>query len=88
MDHILHSQTKMAQPLFPKQKPVLEKPGNFSLLSLSAVLRIRIQIQRIYIFLCLPDPDPLVKGMDPGPDLAPFYHPVKIVRKTLIPTVL
>ncbi len=32
------------------------------------------------------DPDPLVRGPDPAPD--PFYHQPKIVRKTLIPTVL
>ncbi len=30
-----------------------------------------------------PDQDPLVRGMDPDPD-----HEAKIVRKTLIPTVL
>jgi len=38
------------------------------------VLRIRI---RIHMFLGLPDPDPLV-----------IYHHAKIVRKTLIPTIL
>jgi hypothetical protein len=47
-----------------------------------AVLRIRIQIRirRIHMFLGLPvpDPDPLVNGMDNA----------KIVRKTLIPTIL
>ncbi len=41
-----------------------------------------------------PDPDPLVRGMDPDPDPAldpdpgSFYHHAKIVRKTLIPTIL
>jgi hypothetical protein len=35
------------------------------------------------MFLALPDPDPLVRGMDPDPD-----HHAKIVRKTLIPTIL
>jgi hypothetical protein len=32
------------------------------------------------------DPDPLVRGMNPDPD--PSIHQGKIVRKTLIPTVL
>ncbi len=46
------------------------------------------------MFLDLPDPDPLVRGMDPDPDPAldpdpdSFYHHAKIVRKTLIPTIL
>jgi hypothetical protein len=35
--------------------------------------------------LGLPDPDPLVRGLDLDLD---FYHKVKQVRKTLIPTVL
>jgi hypothetical protein len=35
------------------------------------------------MFLGFPDPDPLVRCMDPDPDLQ-----TKIVRKTLIPTVL
>ncbi len=37
-----------------------------------------------------PDPDPLVRGMDPDPDPVPdsFYYQAKIVRKTLIPTIL
>jgi hypothetical protein len=35
------------------------------------------------MFLGLPDSDPLFRGMDPAPD-----HQAKIVRKTLIPTVL
>jgi hypothetical protein len=48
---------------------------------LLAVFRIRI-----HIFLGLPDPDPLVRGMDQGAES--FYHQEKIVRKTLIPTVL
>ncbi len=44
-----------------------------------AVLRIRIH--RIHMFLGLPDPDPdpLARGMDPD---------AKIIRKTLIPTIL
>jgi hypothetical protein len=46
--------------------------------SLKAVLRIRI-----HVFLGLLDPDPLVRGMDPDP-----YHKAKMVRKTLISTVL
>jgi hypothetical protein len=33
------------------------------------------------MFLGLLDPDPLIRGMDPA-------HQAKIVRKTLIPTVL
>jgi hypothetical protein len=44
----------------------------------------------------LPDPDPLVRCMDSDPDphvFEPpgsgfFYHQAKIVRKTLIPSVL
>ncbi len=47
------------------------------------VLRIRI-----HMFLGLPDPDPLVRGMNPDPAPDPFYHHAKIVRKTLIPTIL
>jgi serine/threonine protein kinase len=51
------------------------------------VLRIRI---RIHVFLGLLDPDPdLVRGMDPdGSGSGSFYHQAKIVRKTLISTVL
>jgi hypothetical protein len=33
------------------------------------------------------DPSPLVRGMDPDPDPS-MYHPAKIVRKTLIHTIL
>jgi hypothetical protein len=61
------------------------------------VLRIRILI-RIRTFLGLLDPDsvPLVRGMDPDKDPAPDLDPdpsiimqhAKILRKTLIPTVL
>jgi hypothetical protein len=38
-----------------------------------AMLRIWIRIRRIHMFLGLldPDPDPLVRGMDPDPDLVP-----------------
>ncbi len=50
------------------------------------VLRIRIRIHRIHVFLGLLDPDPFVRGMDPYPDPSSFSK--KIVRKTLIPTVL
>jgi hypothetical protein len=48
----------------------------------------RIQIHRIHMFLGLPDPDPdpLFRGMDAG--FGSFYHQAKIVRKSLIPTVL
>ncbi len=52
------------------------------------------RIQRIHMFLDLPDPDPLVRGMDPDPDPAldpdpdPSIIMQKIVRKTLIPTIL
>jgi hypothetical protein len=35
------------------------------------------------MFLSLLDPDPLVRGTDPDPD-----NQAKLVRKTLIPTVL
>jgi hypothetical protein len=55
---------------------------------LTAVLRIRIRIRiqihriwihRIHVFLGIlyPDPDPLVRGMDPDPDL----HPSNIKQK-------
>jgi hypothetical protein len=37
---------------------------------ISSVLRIRIRIW-IHMFLDLLDPDPLVRGMDPDPDLDP-----------------
>ena len=30
-----------------------------------------LQISRIHVFLGLLDPDPLVRGMDPDPDLDP-----------------
>ncbi len=45
---------------------------------------LRIRIRRIRMFLGPLDPDPLVRGTDPGA----FYHQAKIVRKTLVPTVL
>ncbi len=48
---------------------------------LVAVFRIRI---RIHMFLGLPDPDPLVRGMDPEPEIRILLSS----RKTLIPTVL
>ncbi len=51
----------------------------------------RIRIHGIHMFLCLPDPDldPLVKGMDPDPDLSIILLPSsKNSKKTLIPTVL
>jgi hypothetical protein len=38
------------------------------------------------MFLGLLDPDLLVRGADPNPSIT--YHQAKIVRKTLIPTVL
>ncbi len=45
------------------------------------------RIHRIHMFfLGLPDPDPLVRGKDPDP--YPFIINAKVVRKTLIPTVL
>ncbi len=56
-------------------------------INLRAVLRIQIRILRILLFLVLPDPDPLVRGTAAAPD-GPFYHQAKIVRKTLIPSVL
>jgi hypothetical protein len=43
-------------------------PGPHSFI---AVLRIRIRIHRIHRFLGLLDPDPLVRGVDPDPDLDP-----------------
>jgi hypothetical protein len=56
-------------------------------LSCTPVLRIRIRIRRILTFLGLldPHPDPLIRGLDPDP--VPYCQ-AKIVRKTLIPTVL
>jgi hypothetical protein len=33
------------------------------------------------------NPDPLVRGTDQDPSIC-FYHQAKIVRKTLIPTIL
>jgi hypothetical protein len=33
------------------------------------------------MFLGLPDPDPLVRGMDPDPDLDPALDPSIIVQK-------
>jgi hypothetical protein len=62
--------------------------------SLKDVIVGNMWIHRIHMFLGLPnpDPDPLVRGMDPDPALDPdpdsFYHHAKIVRKTLIPTIL
>jgi hypothetical protein len=43
-------------------------------LNFKAVLRIRIRICRIRMFLGLLDmgPDPLVRGLDPAPDMDPF----------------
>jgi hypothetical protein len=38
--------------------------------------------------LGLPDPDPLVRGMDPDPGSGSFSHHAKVVRNTLIPTIL
>ncbi len=54
-----------------------------------AVLRIRTRI-RIHAFLGLlfPDPDPLVTVMYPDPDPSVIKQKKKIVRKTLISTVL
>jgi hypothetical protein len=53
------------------------------LVTSNPVLRIQIRIRRVLGVL---DPDPLVRGMDPDP--VSFYHQSKIVRKTLISTVL
>ena len=67
-----------------------------------AVLRIRIHRIHVFFGLLDPDPDLLVRVMDSDPDLlvrgmnsarihtcsGSFYHHAKIVRKTLIPTVL
>ncbi len=49
-------------------------------------IRIRIRIHRIHMFLGLPDPDPLERYGSSGS--GSFYHHAKIVRKTLIPTIL
>jgi hypothetical protein len=41
------------------------------------------------MFLDLPDPDPLViGGSGSGSEFGSLYHQEKIVRETLIPTVL
>jgi hypothetical protein len=58
---------------------------------LTAVLRIRIliwiRIHRIHVFWGLldpnPDRDPLVRGMDPDPDLDPDLDPSNIFRRWL-----
>jgi hypothetical protein len=82
--HMLHS---------PKDKLVYVQ-DNVMYSEYSAVfrirIRIRIRIHRIHMFLDLldPDPDPLVRGLDPGSGSGSFYHHAKIVRKTLIPTIL
>ncbi len=52
------------------------------------VLRIRIRRIRSLLGLLDPDPDPLVGGTDPGHGVRSTYNQAKIVRKTLIPTVL
>jgi hypothetical protein len=41
---------------------------------------------RMFLNVPDPDPDPLVRGTDPAPD--PSVIKKKVVRKTLIPTVL
>jgi hypothetical protein len=48
-----------------------------------------LRIRRIRKFLGLPEPDldPFMRGTDPVPYPDP-YHQAKIVRKTLIPTVV
>jgi hypothetical protein len=55
-------------------------------------IRIRIRIHWIHVYLGLleldPDLHPLVRGMDPDPDLDPSNIKQKIVRKTLISPVL
>ncbi len=53
-----------------------------------AVFQIRIRIHPIHMFLGLPDPDPLIRSMDPDPDPSIILLSSKIVRKTLISTVL
>jgi hypothetical protein len=54
------------------------------------VLRIRIRRIRMFLGLLDPGPDPLVRGTDPDPatDPDPSFIKKKLVRKTLIPTVL
>jgi hypothetical protein len=64
-----------------------------SILSPDAGMRLlvlRIRIRRIRMFLGLLDPDPLARSTDPdpAPGFGSFYHLAKIVRKTLILTVL
>jgi hypothetical protein len=64
----------------------LEEDGeNITLMTAWESYKAVFRIHRIHMFLGLldPDPDPLVRGMDPDPDLDE-----KIVRKTFIPTVL
>jgi hypothetical protein len=50
---------------------------------LTAVLRIRIRIHRIHMFLGLLDldSDPLIRGMDPDPALAPDRDPSNMWQK-------
>jgi hypothetical protein len=59
----------------------------FSASSLRPLAELRI---RIRMFLGLPDPDPIIRGTAPDPELDPDPPIVKqkMVRKTLIPTVL
>jgi hypothetical protein len=56
---------------------------------------LRIRIRRMRMFLGLPNPHPLVTSKNPAPEPVPvpapdpsFNHQAKIVRKTLIYTVL
>ncbi len=54
-------------------------------------IRIRIRIHRIHVFFGLPDRNPLVRGVDPDPDLDPdpsIIHHAKIIRKILNLTIL
>ncbi len=63
----------------------LEEEENITLMTAWESYKAVFRIHRIHMFLVLldPDPDPLVRCMNPDPDLDE-----KIVRKTFIPTVL
>jgi hypothetical protein len=63
-----------------------QRKGSFSnaFFYTEAVLWIRIRWIGMFLGLLDPDPDTLVRGTE----YRSFYHQAKIVRKTLIPTVL
>jgi hypothetical protein len=58
----------------------------FNIVLYLSVLRIRIRIRRIRMFLGLLDPDPLVRGVDPDPNLSIIiYYENPIPTRFLAP---